>query len=95
MGMKFDNDPLSVEQNNFVTKIVNVYIFYDLETWPRNHTGNFKFKNYLFGATSLVTKNDKIKCVYSDYRITFDSASFWSFDNSTDINVLIFVVDNN
>ena len=32
MGMKFDKYPLAVEQNNYLTKIVNVYIVYDLVT---------------------------------------------------------------
>ena len=35
MGVKFDKDPLAVEQNNSLTKIVNVYIFYDLDAWPK------------------------------------------------------------
>ena len=38
MGVKFDKDPLGVEQNNYLTKIVNVYIVYDLAAWPRNAT---------------------------------------------------------
>ena len=40
--MKFDKDPLAVEQNNYLTKTVNVYIVYDLAAWPRNPTNNFK-----------------------------------------------------
>ena len=32
---------------------------------------------------------------YSGYRITFDSAGFWSFDNDTARNVIVFGVDNN
>ena len=31
-GIKFDKDPLAVEQNNYLTKIVNVYIVCDLDT---------------------------------------------------------------
>ena len=30
MGIKFDKDPSVVEQNNYLTKIANVYIVYDL-----------------------------------------------------------------
>ena len=30
MGIKFDEDPLALEQNNYTTKIVNVYIAYVL-----------------------------------------------------------------
>ena len=31
IGTKFDKDPLAVEQNNYLIKIVNVYIVYDLD----------------------------------------------------------------
>ena len=54
MGIKYDEDPLAVEQNNYLSKIVNVYSVYDLDTWPRNPANNFKFKNCLFGAICLV-----------------------------------------
>ena len=79
--IKFDKDSLAVEQNNYLTKIVNVYIFYDLDAWPKNPTNNFKFKNCLFGATNIVKNSDKEKYVYSGYGITFDSGGSWSFDN--------------
>ena len=59
MGIKFDKDPLAVEQNNYLTKVVNVYIVYDLDVWPRNPTNNLKFKNCLFGATNVVKNSDK------------------------------------
>ena len=29
MGVKFDKDLLAVEQNNYLTKILNVYIVYE------------------------------------------------------------------
>ena len=56
MGITFDKDPLAVEQNKCVSTIVNVYIVYDLDAWPRNPTNNFKFKTCSFGATSVVKK---------------------------------------
>ena len=74
IGMKFDKDLLAVEQKIYLMKIVNVYIVYDLDAWPRNPTNNFKFKNCLFGATTIVKNNDKEKYVYNRYGITFDSA---------------------
>ena len=40
MGIKFDKDSLAVEQSNYLTKIVNVYIFCDLDAWPRNPIGS-------------------------------------------------------
>ena len=54
IGIKFDIDPLVVEQKNYLTKIVNVCIVYDLDAWPRNTTNNFKFKSCLFGVTNIV-----------------------------------------
>ena len=65
MGIKFDKDPLAVEQNNYTTKILSVYIIYDLDAWPRNPTNNFKFGNCLFGATNIAKDSDKEKWVYS------------------------------
>ena len=44
MGIKFDKDPLAVEQKNYFTKIVNVYIVYDLNLGKINPTNNFKLK---------------------------------------------------
>ena len=73
MGIKFDTDLLAVEQSNHLTRIVNVYIVYDLDAWPRNPTNNLKFKNCLFGATSIVKNSDEEKYVYSGYGVTFDS----------------------
>ena len=61
MGIKLDKDPLAVEQNNYLNKIGNVYIVYDLDALPGNPTNNFKFKNCLFGATSIVKNSDKKK----------------------------------
>ena len=74
MRIKFDKDPLTVEQNNYLTKIVNVHIVYDVDAWPRNPTNNFKFKNCLFGATNIVKNSDQVKYVYCGYGITFDGA---------------------
>ena len=59
MRIKIDRDPMAVEQNNSLSKIANVYIVYDLDAWARNSTDNFKFKNCLFGATSIVKNSDK------------------------------------
>ena len=94
MGIKFDKGPLSVEQSNYCTKIVNVHIVYDLDAWPKNSTNNFKFKNCLFGATNIVKNSDKEKYVYRGHGITFDSAGSWNFDNGTAKKVVIFSVDN-
>ena len=94
IGIKSNKGPLAVEQNNYLTKIVNVYIIYDLDAWPRNPTKHFKFKNYLSGATDVVKNSDKEKYVYSRYGITLDSGGSWSFCNDLARNVIIFGVDN-
>ena len=73
---------------------MNVYIFYDLDAWPRNPTNNFKFTNSLFGATSVVKNSDTEKYVYTSYGITFDITGSWSFNNDTARNVIIFVIDD-
>ena len=79
--IKFDKDALAVEQNNYLTKIGNFYIPYDLDPGSRNPTYNFNFKNCLFEATNIVKNTDKEKYVYSEYEITFGSAGSWSFSN--------------
>ena len=94
MQIKFNKDPLSVEQNNSLTKIVNVYIVCDLAARPRNPTNNFKFENGLFGATNIVKTSNKEKCVCSGYGITFSNTDWWSFCNDTIRNVIIFGVVN-
>ena len=77
-----------------MTKIVNVQFVCDLDPWSRNPTNNFKFKNCLFGTTSVVKNSDEKKYVYSCYGITFDRAGSWSFDNEFARNAIIFGVDN-
>ena len=94
IGRKFDKEPLGVEQNNYLIKFVNVYIVYDIDASPRNTTNNFKFKNCLFGTTTVVKNSDKDKNVYSRYGITFDSGGSWNFDNDFARNVTIFGVDD-
>ena len=83
IGTKFNKDALAIEQNNYLTKIVNVYIVYDLAAWPRKPTNNFKFKDCFFGSINIVKNSDKEKYMYSGYGITFDSGVSWSFDNGT------------
>ena len=64
MRIKFDRDILAAKQSKYLTKIVKVYIVYNLDVWSRNPINIFKLKNYLFGATSIVKNGDKKKvCV--------------------------------
>ena len=75
-------------------KIVNVYIVYDLDAWPRNPSNNFTFKNCLFEATDVVKSSDTEKYVCSGYGTTFDSAGSWNFVNEFARKDLIFGEDN-
>ena len=70
--IKFDKHALSVDQNNYLTKMVNVYIVYDLDAWQKNRLRNFTLKNCLFGATNTIKNSDKEKYLYSGYRLAFD-----------------------
>ena len=103
MGIEFDKDYLTVEQKNYLTKIVNVYIAYDLDDWPKNSTENFNFwklkLSCLFGATSVVKNSYKEKGIYNGYGKTFDEKDSWSFitiskHNGFARNVKIFGIVN-
>ena len=42
MGTKtLKKDPLVVEQKNYLTKILNVYVVYDLDSWLKTPLRNF------------------------------------------------------
>ena len=43
--MQFIYTPEVVDQINYATKIVNVYIVYDLDYWPKTPLKNLKLKN--------------------------------------------------
>ena len=64
IGIKFDKDPLAVEQNNYLSEIVIAYIVYDLDAWPKNPTNNFEFKNCLFGAANIVKNSVKERYIF-------------------------------
>ena len=85
---------LVVEQKNSMTKIVNAYIFYDVDNWSRNLLKNFVLKASLFGPTKILKNNDKSKYVYSCYGKAFDGASSWSFGDDVARNAVIFGFDN-
>ena len=59
--IKFNGEPLVVEQNNYATKIVNVYIAYDLDYWLNKTLRSFTLRNCLFGATNIVKNCDTEK----------------------------------
>ena len=87
MGIKFDKDPLPVEQNKYSTKIVNAYIVYDLDNWPNNLLRNFTLKNCLFGVTSIIKNSDKEKLVSCGYKAVFNRKETRRFGNKLARNV--------
>ena len=81
IGIQFNNTLLVLEQINYITKIVNVYIIYDLDNWPKNPLRNCTLKTCLLGATNIVKNSNKEKYVYIGYGIAFDGKADWSFGN--------------
>ena len=94
VGIKFDKDPLPVEQSNGTTKIITVYIIYDLDNCSNNNLRNFTLKNCLFGGTTVVTNSDREKWMYSGYGIAVSGKGMYSSGNDYARNVVIFAFDN-
>ena len=72
MAIKFDKEPLAVEQSSYLTKIVNIYIAYDLDAWPKVPLRIFTLDKFLFRVINIVKNSDKKKYIYSGYETTFD-----------------------
>ena len=96
MGIKFDKVPVAVKHYNYLIKIINIYIVYDLDALPKILLRYFTLKNCLFGVTSVVNISDKEKYVYGGYgiAIAFDGKSEWTFYDDYARNVVTFGVDN-
>ena len=75
------NNSLVVENNNYLSKIVNVYIVYDLDYSSRNTFNTSTLKNCLFGTTDIIKNTGKCNYMYSDYAISSDRAGTSSFGN--------------
>ena len=80
--IQFNNTSLVIEQNKYTSRIVNVYIVYDLNNQPKILLKTFTLKNCLCEATNIVKNNNKEKYFYSGYGIPFDGIESWSFNNS-------------
>ena len=68
VSLKFSNSVLMQKKyfslySNF---ILDLYIVYKLNNWPRNSINHFTRTNYLFGAVKLRTDADKSKFNYND-----------------------------
>ena len=58
-----------MKQNNYATKIVNAYIVYDWDAWPKTPLDNFTLKNSLFWVKKYSKNSNKNKWVYFGYGI--------------------------
>ena len=94
MGLKFYKNPLAVEQNSYTAKVLNAYIIYESDTWPKVSLINFALTNCLFLATNIVKNGDEEKREYGGYRIAFYRADLLNFGNGFSKNTLIFGVAN-
>ena len=47
IGIQFNNTPLVIEQNNYKSKIKNIYVVYDLDNWPNILFRNFTLKMFV------------------------------------------------
>ena len=74
--------------------ILNLYIAYELNNWPRNPINSFTLKNYFFGTVNLVRIAIKSKFTYNDQGTAFDGEDSWSLDNDYARNAVVFDVDN-
>ena len=55
VGIQFLNDCLVAENSNYLTKIVNAYIAFDLDLWSKNPLKTFTLKNCLNDVINLKT----------------------------------------
>ena len=70
--IQFNSTFLVIEKNNYAAKIVNPYIVYDLDNWPKGLLRNFILQSCLFGVTNIVKNRDKNKFMCSCYGVAFD-----------------------
>ena len=47
IALQFDSAHLIVDQNIYIAKIVNIYIVYDLDYWPKDCLRSFILKSNL------------------------------------------------
>ena len=84
--LKFNNSVLV--QKNFFSLYSNFITFF------YHFTNNFTTKIFYFGTVKLTWNADKSKFTYNGQGKAFDGRGYWSFDNGTVRNVVIFGVDN-
>ena len=82
---------------SFLYKIVvNLYIAYELDTWPKKINTDFTLVHCLSGAVKLTKNTDPGKYEYGGYGIGFNACWHLSWSNSSLVkNIVIFGADFN
>ena len=90
--IRFSSTPLVIAENNYATKIVNVYMVYVLDNWPKNQLRNFTLKNCFFWTTNTL----KIIIIKSMCIVATEEHLMEKVGGVLDFarNVIIFGVDN-
>ena len=93
--LKFKGSCLKQDQAAFTpNNVVNLFVVYELDSWPRNFDTNFTLGGCMFGGVKLTKNADPDKYSYSGYGIGFNSRGEYSLpDGSVGKNNIIFVVD--
>ena len=69
--------------------VVNLYITYKLDIWPKNLNIDFTTGNCLFGAVKLTKNADPDKYKYTGYGIGFHSRSRFSWTDASEGKMLL------
>ena len=74
--------------------LLNLFIVYELDSWPSDLNTNFTLGSCLFGCAKLTKNTDPDKYSYNGYGVGFDAHGYQSLpDGSVDKNVIIFGVN--
>ena len=94
------NFNLLIQQINFFLQhfffLLNLFIVYELDSWPLDSNFAFALDGCLFGGVKLTKNADPDKHSYSGYGNGLDTSVYHSLlDGSVGKNVIIFGVDMN
>ena len=90
VNLKFSNSVLVQKSNSSWCSncILKLYIFHELNIWPRILANSFTLKYCLLGTVKLVRKVIKSKFTYNGQGIAFYGEASWSFGNEFAGNLL-------
>ena len=96
MKFKFEGNCLEQEDKATFTSniVVNFFIIYELDSWPRYLNTDFTVEGCLFGVVKFTKIADPEKYVYSGYGVGFDTQIEYSLpDGSVGKDAIIFGAD--